>query len=185
MSGLGIPQIAIVAGPCTAGGAYTCTMSDEAIMVNRISHVFLGGPPLVKAATGEVVTHEDLGGARLHTSVSGVADYFAQNEMESFVMVRDIISGLNMEPAKEFSTSANPPQFSAQDLAYYGGLNKLDKADIKAIIARIVDDSRFMEFKAPFGQNLIVGFSKICEQIGKVIHQRLLLKIACFNSSFF
>lgn len=173
MSGMGIPQIAIVAGPCTAGGAYTCTMSDEAIMVNRISHVFLGGPPLVKAATGEVVTHEDLGGARLHTSVSGVADYFAQDEMESFQMVRDIISGLNMEQAKEFCTEVNAPQFSTQDLVYYGGLNELTKTDMKAIIARIVDDSRFLEFKAPFGQNLIVGFSKICQQIGQVTHQRL------------
>ena len=93
MSGLGIPQVAIVAGPCTAGGAYTPTMSDEAIMVNRIGHVFLGGPPLVKAATGEVVTHDELGGAHLHTSVSGVADYFAKDEMESFHIVRDIISG--------------------------------------------------------------------------------------------
>ena len=93
MSGLGIPQVAIVAGPCTAGGAYTPTMSDECIMVNRIGHVFLGGPPLVKAATGEVVSHENLGGATLHTSISGVADYYAKDEEESFAQVRDIISG--------------------------------------------------------------------------------------------
>ena len=164
MSGLGIPQVAIVAGPCTAGGAYTPTMSDEAIMVNKIGHVFLGGPPLVKAATGEVVTHEDLGGARLHTSVSGVADYFASDEMESFKLVRDVISGLNMMPAQDFNVLANPPHCNVQDLTYYGGLIQLFKDDMKAIIARIVDDSRFLEFKAPFGDNLVVGFSKLCGQ---------------------
>ena len=81
-------------GPCTAGGAYAPTMSEECIMVNRIGHVFLGGPPLVKAATGEVVSHEELGGAKLHTSVSGVADYFAKDEEESFAQVRDIVSGM-------------------------------------------------------------------------------------------
>ena len=140
-------------------------MSDEAIMVNRIGHVFLGGPPLVKAATGEVVTHEDLGGARLHTSVSGVADYFAKDEQESFHIVRDIISGLNIEPVRDLDISTSPPLFDAQDLNYYGGLTALSKEDVKAIIARIVDDSRFLEFKAPFGQNLIVGFSKIGQQM--------------------
>ena len=156
MSGLGIPQVAVVAGLCTAGGAYTPTMSDEAIMVNRIGHVFLGGPPLVKAATGEVVTHDELGGAHLHTSVSGVADYFAKDELESFHIVRDIISGLNQDPVADLDVNVSPPLFDAQDLAYYGGLTStLSKEDVKAVIARIVDDSRFLEFKAPFGQNLV------------------------------
>lgn len=165
MSGLGIPQVAIVAGPCTAGGAYTPTMSDEAIMVNRIGHVFLGGPPLVKAATGEVVTHEDLGGATLHTSVSGVADYFAKDEQESFDQVRDIISGLNMEAPKDFNPVENQPAFDPVELDYFGGLDVITKEDMKSVIARIVDHSRFSEFKAPFGKNLITGFAKICDQV--------------------
>lgn len=165
MSGLGIPQVAVVAGPCTAGGAYTPTMSDEAIIVNRIGHVFLGGPPLVKAATGEVVSHEDLGGAKLHTAISGVADYYAADETESFQQVRDIITGLNLEPNKTLNPSNDAPIFEASDLDYLGGLNALGKDEIRAVIARIVDHSRFSEFKAPFGKNLVVGFSKLCNQV--------------------
>jgi 3-methylcrotonyl-CoA carboxylase beta subunit len=166
MSGLGIPQVAIVAGPCTAGGAYTPTMSDEAIMVNKIGHVFLGGPPLVKAATGEVVTHEDLGGARLHTSHSGVADYFAQDELESFAQVRDIISGLNLEPpARMLDPNEDAPVHESADLDYLGGLASLSKEDVRLVIGRIVDHSRFSEFKAPFGANLVTGFAKLCKQV--------------------
>lgn len=165
MSGIGIPQVAIVAGPCTAGGAYTPTMSDEAIMVNRIGHVFLGGPPLVKAATGEIVSHDDLGGAKLHTSVSGVADYFAKDEEESFNQVRDIISGLNEVEPKDFNHLDNPPLFPNAELDYYGGLENVTKDDTKAVIARIVDHSRFAEFKANFGMNLMTGFAKICDQL--------------------
>jgi len=165
MSGMGIPQVAIVSGPCTAGGAYTPTMSDEAIMVDRIGHVFLGGPPLVKAATGEVVTHEDLGGAKLHTSKSGVADYFAKDEYESFTQVRDIISSLNLDQPKSFDPNDNAPDYNSSELDYFGGLKDISKDEMKAIIARIVDHSRFSEFKAPFGHNLICGFSKICDQM--------------------
>lgn len=165
MSGLGIPQVALVAGPCTAGGAYTCTMTDEAIMVNRIGHVFLGGPPLVFAATGEVVSQDDLGGAKMHTSVSGVADYFAKDENESFEQVRDIISGLNLISPKEFDPTENMPLFESTELDYFGGLNSLDLEDMKAVIARFVDDSRFSEFKSSFGKNLVTGFAKICDQL--------------------
>ena len=155
----------IVAGPCTAGGAYTPTMSDEAIMVNRIGHVFLGGPPLVLAATGEVVSQEDLGGAKLHTSVSGVADYFAKDEAESFAQVRDIISGLNLVSPRDFNPDENTPLFESSELDYFGGLNDLSVDDMKAVIARIVDHSRFSEFKSPFGKNLVTGFAKICDQL--------------------
>ena len=155
----------LIAGPCTAGGAYSCTMSDEAIIVNRIGHVFLGGPPLVFAATGEVVSQEDLGGAKLHTSVSGVADYFAKDEQESFEQVRDIISGLNLSTPKEFDPSENVPLFEVSELDYFGGLNHLDLDDMKAVIARIVDHSRFSEFKSPFGKSLLTGFAKICDQL--------------------
>ena len=184
-------------------------MSDECIMVNRIGHVFLGGPPLVKAATGEgiyqslhsilkyhhanqyailVVTHEELGGATKHTSVSGVADYFAGTEEESFAQVRDIISskcktkisgiahfgyylqynvfaGLNLELPREFNHLEDPPEYDSSELDRYAGLDVISKDDMKAVIARIVDGSRFSEFKAPFGQNLITGFAKICDQL--------------------
>merc|ERR1719273_2243316 len=165
MSGQGIPQVAIVAGPCTAGGAYTPTMSDEAIMVNRIGHVFLGGPPLVLAATGEVVSQEDLGGAKLHTGVSGVADYFAKDEEESFSQVRDIISGLNLISPRNFNPNENLPLFESSELDYFGGLNNLTIEDMRSVIARIVDNSRFSEFKSPFGKNLVTGFAKICDQL--------------------
>ena len=166
-------------------------------MVNRIGHVFLGGPPLVKAATGEVVSHEELGGAKLHTSVSGVADYFAKDEEESFSQVRDIVSGearsleilltwhvtdiknenvysnisvifipgLNLESPKEFNPLDDPPEYDINELDTIAGLDYISKEDVKAVIARIVDDSRFSEFKAPFGQNLITGFAKICNQL--------------------
>ena len=164
-SGLGIPQVAIVAGPCTAGGAYTPTMSDEAIMVNKIGHVFLGGPPLVKAATGEVVTHEDLGGAKLHTSKSGVADFFANDEDESFAQVRDIISSLNLDLPQEIDLVQDLPLFDQAELDYFGGLSTISKTDMKSILARIVDYSRFSEFKAAFGYNLICGFAKICNEM--------------------
>jgi len=140
-------------------------MSEECIMVNRIGHVFLGGPPLVKAATGEVVSHEELGGAKLHTSVSGVADYFAKDEEESFAQVRDIVSGLNLESPREFNPLDDPPEYDINELDTIAGLDHISKEDVKAVIARIVDDSRFSEFKAPFGENLITGFAKICNQL--------------------
>jgi 3-methylcrotonyl-CoA carboxylase beta subunit len=165
MSGLGISQVAIVCGPCTAGGAYTPTMSDEAIIVNGIGHVFLAGPPLVKAATGEDVTHDELGGARLHTQVSGVADYFAADEKESFAQVRDIISGLNLTPPQNLDPAQNAPIFASTELDYFGGLDNITKADVKSILARTLDHSRFSEFKANFGTNLTCGFGQISSQI--------------------
>ena len=112
-----------------------------------------------------MVSHEDLGGAKLHTSVSGVADYFAKDEAESFAQVRDIISGLNLDSPRPFDSNENAPLFESSELDYFGGLNNLSVEDMKAVIARIVDHSRFSEFKSPFGKNLITGFGKICDQL--------------------
>ena len=101
----------------------------------------------------------------MHTSVSGVADYFAKDENESFEQVRDIISGLNLISPKEFDPTENMPRFESTELDYFGGLNSLDLEDMKAVIARFVDDSRFSEFKSSFGKNLVTGFAKICDQL--------------------
>ena len=101
----------------------------------------------------------------MHTSVSGVADYFAKDESESFTQVRDIISGLNLVSPKEFDPTENLPLFESTELDYFGGLNSLDLEDMKAVIARFVDDSRFSEFKSSFGKNLVTGFAKICDQL--------------------
>lgn len=160
MSAKGIPQIAVVLGSCTAGGAYVPAMSDETIIVKDNGTIFLGGPPLVKAATGEDVTAEDLGGARVHTEVSGVADHFAENEDHAFVITRSIIENLNRD---------QPPGPKVYDEPYYNpsdlyGIIAEDTRrpfDIKEIIARLVDGSRFHEFKSRFGTTLVCGLAEI------------------------
>ncbi|CAG0902029.1 unnamed protein product, partial [Darwinula stevensoni] len=166
-SSKGIPQIAIVCGSCTAGGAYTPTMSDEAIIVDRIGTLFLGGPPLVKAATGEIVSEEELGGASMHCSVSGCLDYFSGNEEEALSSCRDIVASLNI-PSEEIpkDISVQLPLFPSSDLTgiyvfitALSGVEERDRSTTLEIIARIVDGSRFHEFKPLFGANLVTGFA--------------------------
>eukprot|EP00095_Tigriopus_kingsejongensis_P004643 maker-scaffold29_size597861-snap-gene-0.11 protein:Tk04643 transcript:maker-scaffold29_size597861-snap-gene-0.11-mRNA-1 annotation:"probable methylcrotonoyl- carboxylase beta mitochondrial-like" len=159
MSGEGIPQIALVSGMCTAGGAYTPTMSDEAIMVNKIANIYLGGPPLVRAATGEIVTGEELGGARLHCGTSGIADHFAETEEESFEIVRDIVATLNMKESYTPSTAADAPLGTAEELIAWCGSEVLGKPEMYGVLRAIVDGSRFTEFKRTFGGHLICGFA--------------------------
>ncbi|XP_023214965.1 methylcrotonoyl-CoA carboxylase beta chain, mitochondrial-like isoform X2 [Centruroides sculpturatus] len=157
-SAKGIPQIAIVCGSSTAGGAYAPTMAEEAIIVDRIGTIFLGGPPLVKAATGEVVTEEELGGADLHCRVSGCTDYFAETEDEAIEMCRESILTFNLEkfaPPPEYLE----PVYSAAELNGIAGKNIIGKSDMFAIISRIVDGSGFKEFKSKFGSHLITGFA--------------------------
>lgn len=128
-------------------------------MVNKIANIYLGGPPLVKAATGEVVTGEQLGGARLHCETSGIADHFAETEAESFEIVRDIIATLNInENWSPNSKPIDPPKADSEDLIGLSGLNKLDKDGIYSVIQCLVDGSRFTEFKKRFGPNLVTGF---------------------------
>jgi len=162
MSGLGIPQIAVVMGSCTAGGAYVPAMSDETIIVREQGTIFLGGPPLVKAATGEVVDAEALGGADVHTSVSGVADHFAENDAHALSIARDIVASLNRRKDIPLALRAPAePRYAAEEL--YGVIPQDTRRpfDVREVIARIVDGSEFHEFKARYGKTLVCGFAHI------------------------
>ncbi|WP_266159348.1 acyl-CoA carboxylase subunit beta, partial [Dyella silvatica] len=162
MSGLGIPQIAVVMGSCTAGGAYVPAMSDETIIVREQGTIFLGGPPLVKAATGEVVDAEALGGADVHTSISGVADHFAENDAHALSIARDIVASLNRK--KNMPLALRPPlepRYAADELYGVIPLDTRRPFDIREVITRIVDGSEFHEFKARYGKTLVCGFAHI------------------------
>jgi len=162
MSALGIAQIAVVMGSCTAGGAYVPAMSDEAIIVKNQGTIFLGGPPLVKAATGEVVTAEDLGGGDVHTRLSGVADHLAQNDLHALALARASVKNLNKNKAPGLIT-ASPlaPKFAAEELYGVIPTDTRKPFDVREIIARIVDGSEFDEFKARYGTTLVCGFARI------------------------
>jgi 3-methylcrotonyl-CoA carboxylase beta subunit len=162
MSARGIAQIAAVMGSCTAGGAYVPAMCDEAIIVRNQGTIFLGGPPLVKAATGEVVDAESLGGGDVHSRVSGVTDYLAANDNEALAIVRDIVSNLNRpKPRPLQMREAREPAYPADDL--YGIVSRDFRYpyDIREVIARIVDGSELHEFKALYGSTLVCGFGHI------------------------
>jgi 3-methylcrotonyl-CoA carboxylase beta subunit len=162
MSAQGIAQIAVVMGSCTAGGAYVPAMSDESIIVKNQGTIFLGGPPLVKAATGEVVTAEDLGGGDVHTRLSGVADHLAQNDMHALALAREAVARLNhrKQPQGDLLPPL-PPRYAADELYGVIPTDTRKPFDVREIIARIVDDSDFHEFKARFGATLVCGFARI------------------------
>ena len=162
MSAQGIAQIAVVMGSCTAGGAYVPAMSDETIIVKNQGTIFLGGPPLVKAATGEVVSAEDLGGGDVHTRLSGVADHLAQNDLHALALAREAIAHLHQRkhpqaPLRE----AQAPLFAAQELYGVIPTDTRKPFDVREIIARIVDGSELHEFKPRFGATLVCGFAHI------------------------
>ena len=162
MSAQNIPQISVVMGSCTAGGAYLPAMSDETIIVRKQGTIFIGGPPLVKAATGEVVTPEELGGADVHCRTSGVSDHYAQNDEHSIQICRNVVENLNRTTKTEMDwKEPEEPYYDSEEL--YGVVsNDIRKAfDVKEIIARIVDGSRFHEFKELFGTTLVTGFARI------------------------
>ena len=162
MSALGIPQIAVVMGSCTAGGAYVPAMSDETIIVKNQGTIFLGGPPLVKAATGEVVSAEDLGGGDVHTRLSGVADHLAQNDAHALSLARQAVGSLNRK--KNIDMQLREPVAPLYDSQEIYGVIPADSRkpyDVREIIARIVDGSEFAEFKARFGPTLVCGFAHI------------------------
>lgn len=162
MSALGIPQIAVVHGSCTAGGAYVPAMSDEAIIVRRQGTIFLGGPPLVKAATGEIVTAEELGGGDVHTRESGVADYLAEDDDHALGLARNIVSRLNwVKQGKLVVAEPEAPLYDAEEM--YGVVEQDARKpyDAREIIARIVDGSRFDEFKPLYGSTLVTGFAHL------------------------
>ena len=162
MSGAGIPQIAAVMGSCTAGGAYVPAMSDEAVIVREQGTIFLGGPPLVKAATGEVVTAEELGGGAVHSRTSGVTDHLAEDDAHALRIVRDIVATLPERGALPWTVE--PVEEPAVDPAELYGVVPVDSRtpyDVREVIARITDGSRFQEFKAEYGTTLVTGFARI------------------------
>jgi 3-methylcrotonyl-CoA carboxylase beta subunit len=162
LSALNIPQVAVVMGSCTAGGAYVPAMSDETIIVKEQGTIFLGGPPLVKAATGEVVDAETLGGAEVHTASSGVADHFAEDDAHALALARDIVAHLNRVKRMQLALAEpREPLYPAEQL--YGIVPKDTRIpfDIRELIARIVDGSELHEFKARYGKTLVCGFAHI------------------------
>uniref|UniRef100_A0A8C5QIH8 methylcrotonoyl-CoA carboxylase n=1 Tax=Leptobrachium leishanense TaxID=445787 RepID=A0A8C5QIH8_9ANUR len=161
MSALKIPQVAVVCGSCTAGGAYIPTMAEETIIVDRIGTIFLAGPPLVKAATGESVSSEDLGGAKLHSQVSGCVDHFAPTEDDAYSRARHIISAVNYDPVPEETTDYEEPLYDRHELPGLAPRDYSCTLDVKLILSRIVDGSKFREFKADYGTCLVTGFASI------------------------
>lgn len=162
MSAMGIPQIAVVMGSCTAGGAYVPAMSDETIMVRNQATIFLAGPPLVKAATGEVVSAEDLGGADVHCKTSGVADHYAENDEHALALARRSIANLNWRKQGELNRREPlQPRHPAEELYGVIPADAKQPFDVREIIGRLVDDSEFDEFKALFGTTLVCGFAHL------------------------
>ncbi|MEY9849887.1 3-methylcrotonyl-CoA carboxylase beta subunit [Streptacidiphilus sp. BW17] len=162
LSAAGIPQLAAVMGSCTAGGAYVPAMSDQAVIVRNQGTIFLGGPPLVKAATGEVVTAEELGGGELHSRTSGVTDHLAENDTHALAILRTAVAGLG--PRTPMPWSVEPVEEPTVDPAGLYGAVPVDPRtpyDVREVIARIVDGSRFAEFKAEYGPTLVTGFARI------------------------
>jgi 3-methylcrotonyl-CoA carboxylase beta subunit len=162
MSAQGIPQIAVVMGSCTAGGAYMPAMSDETIIVRNQGTIFLGGPPLVKAAIGEIVSAEDLGGGDVHTRLSGVADHLAENDLHALALARQIVANLNWRKSIPLVCSeSRAPAHPTEELHGVVPVDTRKPYDVREIIARIVDASEFDEFKARYGQTLVTGFARI------------------------
>jgi 3-methylcrotonyl-CoA carboxylase beta subunit len=191
MSSLGIPQISVVMGPCTAGGAYVPAMSDESIIVENQGTIFLAGPPLVKAATGEVVSAEDLGGGRLHSSVSGVTDYLAVDDAHALVLARRSISNLNWPKAKpllisDADNAIKEPLYDPAELAGIVGTNLRRQIPAHEVIARIIDGSEFAEFKRDYGSTLVTGFARIYgTQVGIVANNGILFSESSVKGAHF
>lgn len=188
MSAAGIPQIAAVLGSCTAGGAYVPAMCDESVIVKGNGTIFLAGPPLVKAANGEDVTAEDLGGANVHTGQSGVADHFAENEEEALAKVREIVANLNWKTAAVRNTAPyEEPKYPAEDI--YGILpieSTRVPFDVREIISRIVDGSKFHEFKRRYGTSIVCGFAAIHgSPVGIVANNGILFSESAIKATHF
>jgi 3-methylcrotonyl-CoA carboxylase beta subunit len=204
MSAAGIPQIAVVMGSCTAGGAYVPAMSDETVIVKGNGTIFLGGPPLVKAATGEVVSAEDLGGADVHCRSSGVTDHYAQNDEHALQIARSIVANLNYTQFNKTQdhfqrATSDPvlvnakgeriieePKFDQNELMGIIPSNTAKPFDIRKIIARIVDGSRFHEFKELYGSTLVTGFARIYGQpVGIVANNGILFSESALKGAHF
>ncbi len=185
MSAMGIPQISAVMGMCTAGGAYMPAMSDENIIVRATGTVYLGGPPLVKAATGEDSTEEELGGGEMHSHVSGVTDHLAKSDEDAIKILRSVVGNLNT-PAARVPSGYEEPLYPAEDL--YGIVNRdlRRPADVRQIVARLVDGSRFHEFKAGYGRTLVCGFARwMGHQVGIIGNQGILFPESALKGAHF
>jgi 3-methylcrotonyl-CoA carboxylase beta subunit len=187
MSAKGIPQIAAVMGSCTAGGAYVPAMSDEAVIVRDEGTIFLGGPPLVRAATGEVVTDEELGGGVLHARTSGVTDHLAEDDHHALRIVRTIVAGLG--PRSPCPWDVAPVEEPALDPADLYGVVPIDPRttyDVREVIARVVDGSRFAEFKAEYGATLVTGFARIWgHPVGVIANNGVLFSESALKGAHF
>ncbi len=184
-----IPQIAVVLGSCTAGGAYVPAMSDETVIVEGNGTIFLGGPPLVKAATGEEVTADELGGAKVHTSISGVSDHYAHTEEEGLAITREIIKHLNGRPAPKMNPTGEAiqnPRYSSEDLLGIVPLDTRKPFDVREVIARITDNSEFFEFKKQYGGTLVTGFAKIFgHDVGIIANNGILFSESALKGAHF
>jgi len=187
MSARGIAQIAAVLGSCTAGGAYVPAMSDEAVIVRNQGTIFLGGPPLVKAATGEVVTAEELGGGELHSRVSGVTDHLAEDDADALRIVRSIVVTLGPRPPRPWDVAATDEP-AADPGELYGVVPPDPRTpyDVHEVIARITDGSRFAEFKAGYGATLVTGFARIFgHPVGIVANNGILFSESALKGTHF
>src|SRR5690242_9963006 len=187
MSAKGIPQIAAVLGSCTAGGAYVPAMSDEAVIVRNQGTIFLGGPPLVKAATGEVVTAEELGGGDLHARVSGVTDHLADDDAHALHIVRDIVATLGPRTPRPWEVlPTEPPSADPDELYDVVPTDPRIPYDVREVITRITDGSRFAEFKAEYGSTLVTGFARIHgHPVGIVANNGILFSESALKGAHF
>ena len=187
MSALGIPQIASVMGSCTAGGAYVPAMSDEAIIVRGEGTIFLGGPPLVKAATGEEVSAEELGGADVHTRISGVADHLAEDDGHALEMVRDVIAHLGAAPRPAIEViEPEPPAYDPEEIVGLLPRDLRTPYEVRELIARLVDGSRFHEFKARYGPTIVTGFAHLHGiPVGILANQGVLFSDSALKATHF
>src|SRR2546426_6582519 len=187
MSALGIPQVAVVLGSCTAGGAYVPAMADENIIVKGRGTIFLGGPPLVKAATGEEVSAEDLGGADVHCRVSGVTDHYALNDEHALAICRSIVSHLNRRTYIPWDiTTPEPPRYDSNELLGIVPVDNRKSYDVREIIARLVDGSRFHEFKELYGTTLVCGFARLMGYpVGIIANNGILFSESALKATHF
>ena len=187
MSAKHIPQIASVMGSCTAGGAYIPAMSDETVIVRGNGTIFLAGPPLVKAATGEEVSAEDLGGADVHSRTSGVTDHYALNDEHALAIVREIVSNLNRRKSYPWDVAApEPPKYDPRDLYGIVPRDPRKSFDVREIIARLVDGSRFHEFKALYGTTLVCGFARLMGYpVGIIANNGILFSESALKATHF
>ena len=188
MSAKSIPQVAAVMGSCTAGGAYVPAMSDETVIVEGTGTIFLGGPPLVKAATGEEVSAEDLGGALVHTQISGVADHFAADDEEALAIVRSIVANLGrpLQPLPWERGQPEEPLYEAADLYGVVPVDPRRSFDVREVIARVVDGSRFHEFKSNYGATLVCGFARVMGYpVGVIANNGILFSESALKGTHF